>query len=149
MPSMYVDSRGLTAAITETLKTSIGCNVGNGRAPLEDHQSSSFPYVVVSKLETEEKGFKGPRYVAPEADQCIRYMISSFGERHDQVEWLQAKVKDAIIGRIEGHGIFKNDISFEDHCITLRSLGLEGRIRVEGTTYSVDDVYEFEVTSQV
>lgn len=151
MPNMYVDTRKLTKAIGDVVAEVAGYPVGYGRSPINATTGNpeSFPYIVITKLDTDKKSFKGPSYVAPEADECVRYVISSFGERHDQVEWLQNKVKEAIIGRVVGHGMFLYDISLDDHSITQRSLGLEGKINPEGTTFSADDIYEFEVTSQV
>lgn len=152
MTDMVVDMSGLVEALQTLLSTEVGCPVGDTVAPLQSSGAQkgnreAYPYIVIQQGITTE--YTGPPFVAPEADSCINILVVTYGLRPDQVRAVASKIKHVLIGRVDGHGIFLHDLTFDGHSIMQRSLGFEGRIDKEGTVFSKEDLYEFRVTSQV
>lgn len=146
MSEMVAETRGLTAALKELLETETGRPVGGVHAPLDvDGGGAQKPYIRLWTADTRE--FFGSPFVSPEESMCQNYVIGCYGERDDQVELLREKVMKAILGKaFDGHGMFANEISFTGHAVIGRSLGLKARIVLQGTTFSVEDIYRFDVT---
>jgi len=149
MTDMLVNDYTVTAALLGFIETQTGKRCGDATAPLVTGTSEpvAYPYYVLRQLDSSK--FYGPSFVAPEADSCEMFMVATFGERADQVRLMRGKVRDAILGRVEGSGTFLNDIDIENHQIMQRSLGLKGKLNQQGTVFFVEDVYEFDVTSQI
>lgn len=146
MSEMIAETRGLTAAIKELLATEIGRPVGGVHAPLtNDGEVAEKPYIRLWAADSRE--FFGSPFVSPEEAMCVNYVIGSYGDRDDQVEWLREKVMQTILGKaFDGHGMFANEISYTGHAVIGRSLGLKARIVLQGTTFSAEDIYQFDVT---
>lgn len=150
MSDLIVDDMAVKAALKEFLETNIGIPVGDSFAPLDSNDNRlPLPYLILRQSPTTEDSMKGPEFAIREADQCLYFMITSFGERADQVTLFQQKIKKAILARNEGSLTWVNDFSVANHAIMMRKLGLKGIMKREGTTFSTDDIYEFQVTSQV
>lgn len=149
MSDGFVNTSVFIAALIEMLRTELSFPVGDSFAPLQPNteKRQEFPYFIVRDHDTAE--FHGPAFCAPQADSCEEVTITTFGKRADQVRLLQDKLKRVLIGKTPGGGKYIVDLIVPDHTIMERSLGLKGRMRTEGTTFFTEDLYRFEVSSQV
>lgn len=149
MSNLIVDETELTNAILTLLRAETSRGVGDAFAPLKEGTSSNwdFPYYELREMDVDD--FSGPAFCGPQADSCEMYVLTTFGERADQVRLMRNKARIILVGKSEATGQHLYNLNLQNHKIMERALGLKGRMRREGTTFFTEDIYEFKVTSQV
>ncbi len=149
MTDMVVREEYVTLALLDLIREQTQTPVGEAFAPLQPGttHNADFPYYELRTMDTNE--FHGPPFVSLEADSCEEYMITTFGIRPDQVSLMRNKVIRVICGKDNTTGRYLYELPVQDHKIMQRTLGLKGRMRQAGTVFFTEDLYRFNVTSQI